>query len=162
MSIEILDKSLERNIIGNSNEFGEINVWLLVAAEEAKWNFLERWNTRANDSIYTFALYIVLSVTRHGRNGHVSLVIGSRNGKTVGRLDLSTLLRLVLLRHSVWKCRGRHILPRSSFPRSRSFARRICAANVYLGDPPFRFIRPRPARLIVRTFVHLSVHLSAR
>lgn len=113
---------------------------------------------RANDSIYTFALYTVLGYeapTNDG-SGHVSLVIGSRNGKTAGRLDLSTLLRLVLLRHFVWKCSGRiFCLVFLSFSPSLDVAQRRLSRLL-----PFRFIRLRSARLIVRIFVHLSVHLS--
>lgn len=62
----------------------------LVTPEVVKWNFL------ASSNPSTHSRYTVLSVTRHRQTWwkpRISSVIGSRNGKTVGRLDLSTCYR---------------------------------------------------------------------
>lgn len=104
----------------------------------------------------------VLSAVRHHRMveaatflaANVSLVIGSRNGKTAGRLDSSTLLRIVLFRRApfcVWKCWS--ILPPPSLSLSPT---RISRSDVYLAL--FRFIRLRA----IWSSVHLPVHLSVR
>lgn len=81
----------------------------------------------------------------------VSLVIGSCNGKTAGRLDSSTLLRIVLFRRApfcVWKCWS--ILP-LLLPTRISRCARVLSA-------PLPFIH-LTNRLILRSFVHLPVHL---
>lgn len=109
--------------------------------------------------------YTVLSATRHHRMveaatflaANVSLVIGSRNGKTAGRLDSSTLLRIVLFRRApfcVWKCWG--ILSPLSFPLAslvfRARQRLSCPLSIYSST----------SHLIPRSFVHLPIHLSVR
>jgi len=105
--------------------------------------YFVRQHSRSTRSHYT-----VLSATRHHRMeaatflANVPLVIGSRNGKTAGRLNSSTLLRIVLFRRApfcVWKCWS-ILLPLFSIHVSRNdlflFYLFICE----LFDPPFIYL----------------------
>lgn len=95
-------------------------------------------------------------------SANVSLVIGSRNGKTAGRLDSSTLLRIVLFRQApfcVWECRS--ILPPLSPPlvfRAATFIFPLFDLFVYEPfDPAFiRSFTCPPIRSFAGEFVHIS------
>lgn len=117
-----------------------MNVWPR-ASGGVKWNFL------ASTNPFTHSRYTVLSVTRHRRTWwkqpRISLVIGSRNGKTAGRLDLSTCYRGSSPAILFGNVRD------TSYISSCTNLRRIC-----ISIPPFSiYIHPR-VWLLVRSFVH--------
>jgi len=89
---------------------------------------------------------------------NVFLVIGSRNGKTSGRLDSSTLQRIVLFRHSPFclEMSGAScylpLFARLSAPRRLS-----CRFSIYSSTSRL-IVRPS-VRPFVRSFDHPSVQL---
>jgi len=115
--------------------------------------------------------YTVLLATRHHRMveaatflaANVSLAIGSRNGKTAGRLDSSTLLRIVLFRRApfcVWKCWSilPLFLPLARISRSDRLSFRFIPLRTF--DPPFIRSFTCPPILFVIRRIHSYIHSS--
>lgn len=124
--------------------------------------YFVRQRSRSTRSHYT-----VLSATRHHRMveaatflANVFLVIGSCNGKTAGRLDSSTLLRIVLFRHApfcVWKCWS--ILPPLFSIHTRNDLLLFDLFIYEPFDPPFIYLFTYP---FIRTSVPQITCISIR